>query len=377
MFIIHGCGNAPDQVVGDALSSKKASAENSSGNNSYARGFSIVEKDQGYELTLMDPWNTGDIFASYFILPDGSKIQGASDNSKPVALPIDRWAVSSTTHIGFLEALGEADRVVGCTSPDRIYNQDLIARYQKGDIKKIGSDMEFNFESVLGIEPDIILQTAFEGQKSKDQRFHSTGLDFVYILEWMEPHPLGRAEWIKVFGLLTGKMAEADSIFSKVSEQYKQLKASVAELKERPLVMMGNNFNGTWYMPGGENFMCRFFEDAGYDYPYVSSDYRGSLALNFENVLDEFREADIWLGVSAEGMNDLLEADSRYSLFAPAAKGKVYSVNGRLNDNMGNDYWESGVVFPDLILSDLINIAHPEILPEHKLIYYKRLTGGN
>jgi len=123
--------------------------------------------------------------------------------------------------------------------------------------------------------------------------------------------------------------------------------------------------------------MCRFFEDAGYDYPYVSSDYRGSLALNFENVLDEFREADIWLGVSAEGMNDLLEADSRYSLFAPAAKGKVYSVNGRLNDNMGNDYWESGVVFPDLILSDLINIAHPEILPEHKLIYYKRLTGGN
>ena len=328
--------------------------------NQYARGFRIEKTDHGHKLILMDPWNQGKIFASYHISPS-----------------YDRWAVSSTTHIGFLSALGEEERIVGCTSPDRIYNSKLTARYQKGKIEKIGSDMEFNFESVLGIEPDIILQTAFEGQKNKDQRFLSTDLDFVYILEWMEPHPLGRAEWIKVFGLLTGKMQEADSIFLAVTNQYNNLKNKLQDMNSKPLVMFGNNFNGTWFMPGGESYMCRFLEDAGFDYPYIDSDSRGSLALNFENVLEQFRTADLWLGVSARTLDELIRTDSRYSLFNPIDKKKVYSVNGRLNAGMGNDYWESGVVFPNLILADLVSIAHPDILSGHKLVYYKQLSGGN
>ncbi len=355
---IFGCSNKNNPDVGGESSSVDY-VQDIENTNSYAKGFRITKTKNAHQLDLLDPWNEGKSFASYTISP-----------------PYKRWAVSSTTHIGFLSALGEEDRIVGCTSPDRIYSEKLAARYRKGDIAKIGSDMEFNFESVLGIEPDIILQTAFEGQKKKDQRFLSTDLEFVYILEWMEPHPLGRAEWIKVFGLLTGKMQEADSIFEEVESQYNDLKHLIEKEESKPLVMFGNNFNGTWYMPGGENYMCRFLEDAGYEYPFLESDNRGSLALNFENVLEQFRTADLWLGVSAKTLSELSRADSRYALFDPFNKGKVYSVNGRINNDMGNDYWESGVVFPNLILADLVSIAHPEILTGHKLRYYKQLESG-
>jgi iron complex transport system substrate-binding protein len=138
--------------------------------------------------------------------------------------------------------------------------------------------------------------------------------------------------------------------------------------------MMGNNFNGTWFMPGGQNYMCRYLEDAGFDYPLLETKQRGSLAMNFENVLDKFRTSDVWLGVSAKSLNKLVGEDSRYALFDPFIKEKVYSVNGRVNSQMGNDYWESGVVYPDRILADLVRIAHPSLLPDHHVSYYKKIT---
>lgn len=329
--------------------------------NLYARGFSIWYSEDQYLLQVNDPWNKGDIMASYRI--DKTEIP-------------ERWALSSTTHIGFLDALGEADRVVGCTSPGRIYNTKLAEKYRRGELVKIGSDMEFNFESVLGVKPDIVLQTAFEGENNKDSKFKNTNLEFIYILEWMEAHPLGRAEWIKVFGILTGKSTEADSVFNKIAKEYTTLKSKAGDENDKPTVMIGNNFNGVWFMPGGKNYMCRYLEDAGYSYSYYDSGKEGSLALNFENVLKDFRSADIWLGVSARNMEGLLNDDSRYNLFEAFKTGEVYSLNGRLSSELGNDFWESGVVYPNSVLADLVSISHPDLLPGYQLVYYKKLTGG-
>ena len=144
--ICFGCGKGSKKNdEGEPLSAKII--EGQTGKNLYARGFSILPTNRGWELTLMDPWNIGEVFAKYDISADSPAF--------------NRWAVSSTTHIGFLDALGATDKIVGCTSPDRVYNKDLVARYEAGDLHRIGSDMELNLESVLGLEPDIILQTAF------------------------------------------------------------------------------------------------------------------------------------------------------------------------------------------------------------------------
>ncbi|BAL99694.1 MAG: hypothetical protein KatS3mg049_2263 [Caldilinea sp.] len=51
----------------------------------------------------------------------------------------------------------------------------------------------------------------------------------------------------------------------------------------------------------------------------------------------------------------------------------MYNNNARLNEYGGNDYWEGGLANPDVVLADLIKIFHPELLPDHELVYYRKL----
>ena len=327
--------------------------------NTDARGFEIAPFEGGADLIILDPWNARDTFANYHIVFGDTDWQ--------------RWAVFSTTHIGFLDALGESDRVIGCTTPDRIYNKGLYEKYKAGNLIRIGSDMEYNFESLMDQHPDLVIQTGFAGQKTKDARIINSGINLVYVMEWLEPTPLGRAEWIRVFGLLLNKSKEADSIFSSIRHEYLYLCDYIAEVSERPEVFVGNNYRGTWFMPGGKNYMSRFLQDAGFSYPYLNSNESGSLPLSFETVIHQFGRSPVWLGVSAESLKELVAEDERYKLFEAYRNQLVYSLSNRVIRDLGNDFWEAGVINPQEILKDLITIAHPDLFPEHELTYYKKL----
>jgi len=348
------------QNTGESGIQKPSSMLEPAEGNQDARGFEIRECSEGHELLIFDPWNRTDTFAFYTI-----------DKSFQ---EMERWAVFSTTHIGFLDALGEADRVVGSTSPDRIYHKELREKYESGEILRIGTDMEYNIESLHKLQPDLLIQSAFPGQKAKDSRIVESGINLIYLMEWLEPTALGRAEWIRVFGLLLGKSEMADSIFRNVKVQYEQLR-DLVNTKEgkKPQVLVGNSFKGTWYMPGGNSYLSALAEDAGFSYPYSSTDERGSLPLSFELVAHEFKQAEFWINVSAKDLDFLLKEDERYGLFKAFKDKHVYTFNKRVRHQIANDYWESGVVNPHLVLKDLISISFPDLIDNYELYYYKRL----
>ncbi len=348
------------------MQSKQNDAANSGGilepakGNKDARGFEIVKSGNVSQLLIYDPWNRSDTFAKYVI--DIKTFKN------------EKWAVFSTTHIGFMDALGESDRLVGSTSPDRIYNSDLRKKYADGELLRIGTDMEYNIESLHQLQPDVLIQSAFPGQKAKDARIIESGIQLIYLMEWLEPTALGRAEWIRVFGLLLGKELFADSLYNSIREEYLSLQAQIQlDDKSRPLVLIGNSFKGTWYMPGGHSYLSSLLRDAGFDYPYNKSNERGSLPLSFEVVMHDFAQAPFWINVSAKEKKDLLQEDERYGLFEAFRSGEVYSFHNRITDGIANDYWESGVVNPHIVLKDLIAISHPDLIPGYKLYYYKRL----
>lgn len=331
------------------------------GDNHWARGFEVIESPDSIFLLVFDPWNRADTFARYHF-------------PRPVT-DFQQWAVFSTTHIGFLEALGEADRVVGCTTPDRIFSPALRKKVQEKKLVRIGSDMDYNIESLHQLHPDLLIQSAFPGQKSRDARLLTSGIEVMYLMEWLEPTPLGRAEWIKVFGLLLNKRAQADSIFRDIEQKYLALKQLAdQQSRQSPRVLIGNSFKGTWFMPGGDNYQTRFIEDAGMSYAYMGSSERGSLPLSFEAVLHEFRDAPIWINVSAPSLQELQREDERYELFKAFQLQQVYAYIRRQPDGWANDYWESGVIRPDLVLKDLIMIAHPSLFPNESLYYYTALS---
>jgi len=336
----------------------------------HASGFSIELTDTGYLLMLHDPWNSGQQFAEYKIVNEKNLVKAETGviHSDP-----KRVVAFSTTHIGFMDALDVSTRLVACTTPDRLYHEALRSKYLDGELVGVGSDMEYNLESLIDQQPDVIIQTGFANQKAKDVRLHQAGFDVLYILEWMEKTPLGRAEWIKVFGLLFNRYAEAEQLFNEIEKEYLAMAARIQEVGTKPQVLVGNNFKGTWYIPGNSNYMARFLQDAGFDYEWSPDGVSASRPLSFETIALQYRNAPVWLNVSAYDLNSLARDNNRYRIFQAFKTGEVYSINRRTSINNGNDFWEGAVVKPHWVLADLIHIAHPTYLPEHDLIYYTKL----
>ena len=137
--------------------------------------------------------------------------------------------------------------------------------------------------------------------------------------------------------------------------------------------MAGSNFRGTWYMPAGRSFMGRLFEDAGARYYFATDTTSGSLPLNVESVLKDFAQTDIWLNCNFSSLTDLVKADSKHALFRPVTLKQVYNFNKRLLPSSANDFWESAIARPDLLLSDVIAILHPEIMPGYQFVYAEKL----
>ncbi|MGY0037045.1 hypothetical protein [Pedobacter sp. NJ-S-72] len=134
-------------------------------------------------------------------------------------------------------------------------------------------------------------------------------------------------------------------------------------------------YKGTWYVPDGDSYMVQFLKDAGTSYKWADIHGKGSLPLNFETVAPVALKADFWLNVGTVDTKDDIKAiDNRYIEFKPFKDGHIFNFNKKVNDIGSNDYWESGSVNPQIVLGDLIKIFHPELLPDHQLVYYKQLN---
>jgi len=369
--LVCGCGQRREKTSGGSADQRIIS-DSVSLNPRYAKGYRVEISGEDTLLVLTDPWLPGKEFARYRLISPGrhrTSLPGITD----IQVPLDRIAASSTTHAGFLAAINARDLLIGINNPDRLFDHELYQRFQDGALVSLGRDLDFNLEYLIARKPSVVMQTGIQGQFNPDPRLVSAGIPVLYILEWMESTPLGRAEWIRVFGMITGHQEQADSVFRYVEKEYKRLTELGRSLEYKPTVLTGNNFKGTWYMPGGLNYQSYLFRDAGMNYPWNHVQLSASLALNFETVIDKMVDAPVWVGVIVDSLSQLLAEEPRYKVFKAVREHKVFAVTNRLNHHGGNDYWESGVVRPDLILADLLYIAHPDLIPGHCWFYYKPL----
>jgi iron complex transport system substrate-binding protein len=191
----------------------------------------------------------------------------------------------------------------------------------------------------------------------------------------METSPLGKAEWVKVMAALLNKEQLANQKFNAVSKKYNELEAAVDKAEEKPLVINNLPYKGAWFVPGGGSFTANFLRDAQADYPWFDNSSTGGLRKGFESVYKVGLHADVWLNPgAAKSKEEILAKDSRFKDFKSFQNGAIYNNNRRMSPAGGNDFWESGVVHPEIILADLIKIFHPNILPGHELYYYQQIN---
>ncbi len=339
----------------------------------YAHCFSIakLEDGEGYELRTFLPDQQNDPMQ---IVRIGDK----SNARKPGVLYLndkpENVVIISTTYLPYLEALDELNSISGISNVNLVYSEEVQKMVKELSILDVGGDHNLNYEGIVALEPDVVIMYDFGASTSSVQsKMESLGLKVLLVSEYRELSPLGKSEWIKFFGALYRKPEIADAVFSEIEEQYLEL--TKMEFEGNPTVFTGLPWKGQWYQPGGKSFQAKFFEDAGADYIWKEDTNSSGIKVDREVVFAKALEADYWLHPSnVVRKQEILDQDERYGTFTSFGKSKVYNNNLRLNENMGNDYWESAILKPHLVLKDLMAIFHPEDFPDHQFYYYRHLN---
>lgn len=340
----------------------------------YARGFSLTKFENFSIIKVKDPWPESNHDFIYLLTEKGAKIPEHIEFDKKITIPVKKVVVTSTTHVPALEALGQENSLIGFPGLDYISSEKTRRRIDQGNIKELGKNENINTESLIDISPDLVMGFAIDGNNKTFENIQKTGIPVVFNGDWMEEDPLGKAEWIKFIGAFFNKTEEATAIFDSIEAEYLEAKKLAETTQSKPTVIGGSVYKDQWFMPYGNSWQARFFEDAGAEYLYQESTGEGSLALSFESVLEKAGEAEFWVSSGqVTSYRGLLEESRHYSQIRAVKEKKVYSVSLSKGDTGGVLYFELGPQRPDLILKDLISIFHPELLPDYSPRFYKAL----
>lgn len=308
-------------------------------------GFTIDIQSDSTTITIYSPWQKGE------------EMQRLSFSQS-----YERIVCTSATHMGFISELGMTDKVVGVCRPNRVYN---LSKEDRERITDIGDDMQPSMEKILLLNPDLVILYTYAQGDPIPAQVEALGIPILYCNEWTETTPLARAEWIRLFGAIFGCLNHADSIFASVRDAYAQLKVDSLKFKGKSL-MSGMSWRGTWYVPAGGTFMGHLFRDAGAQYKYEDNPSTSSIPLTMEQAIQDFAQADVWVGCEANSLKELEAIDKKHIWFKAFQTGQVYNFRRRTLPSGANDFWESATVHPERILSDLNKV----LLGDTTALYY-------
>ncbi|MFN8490428.1 MAG: ABC transporter substrate-binding protein [Caldilineaceae bacterium] len=340
----------------------------------HTSGFSVEYHNNYKVVTVKTPWQGAKAPLQYALVQCGTPAPADFKKEQIIDVPVKRFVSMSTTYLPFLDELNLLDRLVGLDDSTYVNNEKVAKLAADGKLKMIGFGDKVNVEQAVDLNPDLIMTYAMGSADDAHPKLIEAGLKVVVNAEWLDTSPLGRAEWGKFLAIFFNREAAAEAMFTKTATAYEKLTAQAAQVKTKPTVFTDTAYQGTWYIPGGKSFGAHFLVDAGATYLWADEPSTGSAPLAFEAVFDKAKDADFWLNQGyVSSLKDLTAADARYADFTAFKKGNVWNNNTRANANGGNDYYESAIAHPDVVLADLIKILHPELLPDHQLVYYHQL----
>ncbi len=340
----------------------------------FATGFNIKEYGTHKTITVTSPWPKSKDTLNYVLLKPGQDYSPRTENTTVIKLPIKKVVVMSTTNIPALEYLNVDTTLVAFPNTKYISSAKTRARIDKGAIVDLNSDIDINMERLLELQPDLVIGFSVNGNHKTLNQIQKLGIPVVLDGAWTEAHPLGRAEWLKFIAAFYEKDILADSIFNGIVKNYTTAKALASNITKKPVVTSGSMFKDVWNIPGGHSFVAKYLKDAHTDYVWKNNTANGSLQLNFENVLEKAQNAELWIGAGAfKTKAQMLEQHTGYSYFNAFKTNTVYTYTKTVGAKGGLLYYELGPLRPDIILKDIINIAHPKLLKNYTNFFFKRL----
>lgn len=340
----------------------------------YAKGFKVSKVGSSKLVEVTYPHKGATSGYKYLLVKKGATVPKHDADVKVIMVPIDRIVCTSTTHIPLLDYLEISDKLVGFPTTDYISSEKTRKLVDAGKVEELGAEKGMNLEKLAVLKPEAVMSYTMTADLGQLKKVQELGISVLLNAEYLEEHPLGRAEWIKFMALFFNKEKEADQVFKMIEKNYLETKKLADKSLKRPTVLSGVIYGDAWFMPGGQNYASKLINDAGADYIWKADSTKGFLQLSFEKVYEKAYAADLWIGVASfNTLEEIKNADDRYTKFNTYKTQQVYSYNARQGAKGGSEFLELGYLRPDIILKDLVKISHPELLVDYQLYFYKRL----
>lgn len=322
----------------------------------FAKGFSIdVLSDSSKRIVLFNLEKPGDTL---------SIVQVPAE-------PWQRMACQSTTHLPYFQSIHSLEAVKGVGFASLVKNEQAKALITAGAMRDLTAGDDISLEVLLSLQPDAFLVYPF-GHSGYD-KYEQAGIRCIPVSEYMEQHPLGRAEWLLFFGALMHQEKEAQEVFDRIATEYLRVSALASESKSLAIVFTGSSESGEWHAPSGKSLIAQFMHDAGAFYALAGDTSRGNVHLSFEQLFTKAQRCAGWGRVIFHPHPtplDLADGDERLLETFPFQKGTLFYC-----DASSTDYFEDAVLKPDVQLKDLVKLFHPALLPEHQPVYFFPLEG--
>jgi iron complex transport system substrate-binding protein len=354
-------------------------AENKNSNSvRYAKRFAIVNHADYTLVYLFGNRTNFDTTARFLIYTDDAVATNTRLNTIGIKTPCKKIAAMSSIYASMFCELGVINQLAAIDNIDYVNNTEIIKKNKDGLLKELSKGPEINLEQTIALQPDILFTFGMgDPQKDLNEKLLRTKIPVAVSLDHLEESPLARAEWIKFYAAFAGKQERGDSLFNVVEKNYETLKAIAKTATSQATVFSEIKYAEVWYMPGGKSFMAQLIADAQGHYLWHDDKNTGSLPLSFEQVYAKAKDADVWINLSGvKTKKELLGFESRYSAFKAFKTGQMYNNNKFTNALGYSTYWETGMIHPDRILSDIIQLLHPELKSQIKndLYYYQQIN---
>ncbi|XOV67708.1 MAG: ABC transporter substrate-binding protein [Fluviicola sp.] len=320
-------------------------------NLKYAQFFRLKQKGNEFLLQLLDP-DTKKVVQSVVI----------SEEKNP------RIICLTATLTGMFCELNQRNFLIGVSAENQLYDNQLKQAFRSGKVQEYGDFAQLSLERIADAQPNVILYNFVNTDFPQKEKLEKLGVKMLIVNDWLEAHPLAKAEWIKVIGAMTGQYKKSCDLFDKIEAKYLQIAERVNGFETHPTVISGNLIGGNWYAPSGENYFGLLIKDAGGDYRYKDTKGQKSLSLPLEKILKDNEETEVWLNPGVSKWNQLLQLNPHAELLSPSESGEIYCYSAHMNK-----FWEESALRADFVLEDLAHIFHPDMDVDYTFHYYSKL----
>lgn len=340
----------------------------------YAKGFEILEFKDHKKLIINSPYQNAKKKTEYLIYPKNQDLK-ITDKNNTIQVPVERIVLTSTTHIPMVELLHKEKSIVGFPHASYISSEKTRKLVDQKKIVEIGKEGSLNTEILLDLNPELIVGYSVSSADKSLSTIKNSGISVIYNGDWLEETPLGRAEWIRFFGVLLDEEKKADSVFKRIESNYLTAKQIGLQSHKEHTVLSGAIMSkDIWNLPAGQSFVAQFLKDANLNYLWQNTAGKGSLSLSIESIYDKGKNADFWIAPGYfSSKKQLLNSNKLYTEFNAFKKDNIYTPTTKKGKTGGVIYYELAPTRPDLVLKDLIKITNPSLLPNYKLTFFEKM----